>query len=109
MVDQKPCADPAGWVVTRDDGSKRPVEDALRTAVSQFSGYTGVHFVPLVRETQDWSPWPDDAASWMPNWQVYQIAFDKPGNQRVTALWNGDGSPQRVRIRKSGSGASILD
>ena len=109
MVDQNPCAEPAVWGLTRDDGSHRPVTDALRTAVTQFSGYTAVHFLPLVRETQDWAPWPDDPTSLMPNWQVYQVAFDKPGNQRVTALWNGDGVQQRVRIRKVGSRASVMD
>src|SRR5438105_6847282 len=109
MVDQNPCTEPAVWGVTRDDGSRRPVSDALRTAITQFSGYTAVHFAPLVRETEDWSPWPDDQSSLMPNWQVYQIAFDKPGNQRVTALWSGDGSPLRVRVRKAGASASVVD
>ena len=109
MVDQNPCTEPAVWGVTRDDGSPRPVEQALRTAVTQFAGYTAVHFVPLVRDTRDWSPWPDDPTSLMPNWQVYQVAFDKPGNQRVTALWNGDADQLRVRIRKAGSSATVID
>jgi hypothetical protein len=109
MVDQNPCAEPAVWGVTRDDGTRRPVGDALRTAVTQFAGYTGVHFVPLVREVDDWSAWPGDATSLMPNWQVYQVAFDKPGNQRVTALWNGDGAASRVRVRKTGSSANVID
>jgi hypothetical protein len=109
MVDQNPCAEPAVWGVTRDDGTRRPVGDALRTAVTQFAGYTNVHFVPLVREIEDWSAWPGDASSLMPNWQVYQVAFDKPGNQRVTALWNGDGSAVRIRIRKTGSSATAID
>jgi hypothetical protein len=109
MVDQNPCSEPAVWGVTRDDGSRRPVGDALRTAITQFTGYTGVHFVPLIRETEDWSPWPDDQSSLMPNWQVYQVAFDKPGNQRVTALWNGDGSSLRVRVHKNGSNAALID
>jgi hypothetical protein len=109
MVDQNPCAEPAVWGVTRDDGTKRPVEDALRTTITLFSGYTAVHFAPRVRDTEDWSPWPQDPSSLMPNWQVYQVAFDKPGNRRVTALWNGDGTPLRTRIRKSGSSATLVD
>lgn len=109
MTDQNPCAEPAVWGVTRDDGSRRPVSNALRTAITAFSGYDSVKFVPLVRETEDWSPWPEDATSFMPNWQVYQVAFNKPGNQRVTALWNGDGSQLRVRVRKNGSSATLLD
>src|ERR1043166_70742 len=59
MVDQNPCAEPAVWGVTRDDGSRRPVSDALRTAVGEFAGYSAVHFAPLERETEDWSPWPN--------------------------------------------------
>src|SRR2546428_13227510 len=106
MAHQKPSADPAVWGATRDDGSRRPVSAALQTAIGQFAGYIGVHLVPLVRETQDWSPWPEDPSSLMPNWQVYQVAFDKPGNQGVTAGWNWDGSPLPVRFRKKRSRAS---
>jgi hypothetical protein len=77
--------------------------------MSEFSGYTAAHFVPFVREAQDWAPWPDEPTSLIPNWEVYQVAFDKPGNERVTALWNGDGSGLRVRIRKNGTSAVLLD
>jgi hypothetical protein len=45
----------------------------------------------------------------MPNWQVYQVAFDKPGGQRVTVLWNGDGSGLRARVKKNGSSATVMD
>jgi hypothetical protein len=109
MTDQNPCLQPAVWGIVRDDGSRRPVGEALKTAVGAYAGYTTVHFVPLVRETQDWSPWPDDPTSLVPNWQIYQVAFDKPGNQRVTVLWNGDGAAQRVRVRKNGSAATVVD
>jgi hypothetical protein len=40
---------------------------------------------------------------------VYQVAFDRPANQRVTALWNGDATALRVRIPKNGSSAKIVD
>jgi hypothetical protein len=109
MVDANPCAEPALWGLTRDDGTRRPVSDALKVAVNNFSGYTSAHFVPLTRETAAWSAWPGDPNSLVPNWQVYQVAFDKPGNQRVTALWNGDGSVLRVRVRKNGSSAQLVD
>jgi hypothetical protein len=109
MVDQNPCTEPAVWGATRDDGSRRPVADSLSTTIAQLSGYTAVHFAPYVRETQDWSPWPDDPSSLMPNWQVYQVAFDKPGNQRVTVLWNGDADSLRVRVRKNGNSATLID
>ncbi len=109
MVDANPCAEPAVWGVTRDDGSRRPVADALRVAVNNFAGYSGARFVPLTRESAAWSAWPDDPSSLVPNWQVYQVAFDRPGNQRVTALWNGDGSSLRVRVKKNGTSASLVD
>jgi hypothetical protein len=109
MVDQDPCNQPAVWGITRDDGSQRPVANALKTAVTNFSGYTAVRFAPFVREAQDWAAWPDDPGSLVPNWEVYQVAFDKPGNVRVTALWDGDGSGLRVRIQKNGTSAVALD
>ena len=109
MLDQDPCAEPAVWGVMRDDGTRRPVADALRTTITNLSGYTQVRFVPLVRETQSWSPWPADPTSLMPNWQVYQVAFDKPGGQRVSVVWNGDRQPLTVRFGKSGSSAVLVD
>ena len=109
MVDSNTCTEPAVWGVTRDDGSQRPVSEALKVAVNNFAGYTRAQFLPLRRETADWSAWPDDPSSLVPNWQVYQVAFDKPGSQRVTALWNGDGAKLRVRVRKNGSSAQVID
>ncbi len=109
MVDANPCVEPAVWGLTRDDGSRRPVSDALRVAVNNFAGYTAARFAPLSREKAAWSAWPDDPNSLVPNWQVYQIALNRPGNQRVTALWNGDGAALRARIRKNGSSAQLID
>jgi hypothetical protein len=109
MVDSNTCAQPAVWGVTRDDGTQRPVSEALKVAVNNFGGFTDAQFVPLTRETAAWSAWPQDPTSLVPNWQVYQVAFDRPGNQRVTALWNGDGDPLRVRIPKNGSSAQVID
>ncbi|MCA1646067.1 MAG: hypothetical protein LC797_11580 [Chloroflexi bacterium] len=109
MVDANPCAEPAVWGLTRDDGTRRPVSEALKVAMNNFSGYTNAQFVPLTRENAAWSAWPGDPNSLVPNWQVYQVALDKPGNQRVTALWNGDGANLRVRIRKNGSSAQLVD
>ena len=109
MVDSNTCVEPAVWGVTRDDGSRRPVTAALKVADNNFSGYTNARFVPLSRETSAWSAWPDDPNSLVPNWQVYQVAFDKPGGERVSVLWNGDGTPLRVRIPKNGSSAQLVD
>jgi hypothetical protein len=126
MIDSNACAQPAVWGVVRDDGSKRPVEDALRTAITNFLGFLTAQFVPLARLEQHWSPWPDDPNSYTPNWQVYQVAIDKPDNHRVTVLWSGDGpaanslalarfnNPQPpgglvVRIPKRGTGGHAID
>jgi hypothetical protein len=127
MVDDNPCNQPAVWGATRDDGSRRPVEDALRTAITNYLGFLDAQFAPLPRVQQLWAPWPQDPGSYTPNWEVYEVALDKPGNQRVTVLWNGDGpldtgvppplaalNPKPpgglvVRIPKRGSGAHAID
>jgi len=127
MIDDNPCNQPAVWGVTRDDGSKRLVEDGLRTAITNYLGFLDAQFAPLPRVLQRWSPWPEDPNSYTPNWEVYQVALDKPGDQRVTVLWNGDGPIEAsvppplaalnpkppgglvVRIPKRGSGAHAID
>ena len=83
--------------------------DALRTAITSFNGFRRALFTPVSRAEQHWSAWPDDPDSYVPNWQVYVVTFDKPGNSRVTVLWNGDGSPTCVRVRQSGATARAID
>ena len=109
MVDDNPCEQSAVWGVTRDDGSRRPVAQTLRTAIQSFSGFLDARFVPLVRPAARWAAWPTDPTSLTPNWQVYQVAFDVPGGQRVTALWNGDGTATRVRVPRRGGQARLID
>ena len=109
MVDDNPCQQSAVWGITRDDGSRRSVATTLRTAVHAFSGFLRAQFLPLVRQPPRWSAWPDDPNSLVPNWQVYEVVFDLPGERRVTVLWNGDGSPLRVRIPRSSNAAQVLD
>lgn len=111
MVDSDTCREPAVWGVTRDNGSKRPVADALRTAIGYFSGYTKATFAPLVGQEDRLTvqSWPGDRTSFVTNWQVYQVAFDKPGGERVSALWNGDGTARTARIRKNGASAELVD
>src|SRR5205085_1249448 len=99
----------AVWGVTRDDGSQRPVEASLRTAVRNFSGFLQARFAPLVRTPARWAAWPNDPTSLIPNWRVYQVVFDLPDNRRVTVVWSGDGVPLRIRIPRQGSQASVLD
>jgi hypothetical protein len=124
MMDGNPCTQPNVWGVVRDDGSRRPVAEAIRTANTNFIGFITAQFAPLTRATQGWPSWPDDPSQYTPNWQVYQVAFNKPGNRRVTVLWSGDGrragasppftNPQPpgglvVRIIKYGTGATAIN
>lgn len=109
MSDGNACQGQA-WGLIRGDGSRRPAADALRQMLGLVSGFRQAHFVPLAREQKRWPTWPDDPASYLPNWQVYQVAFDKPGGQRVTVLWNGNGGQARaVRIRRAGQRALLVD
>ncbi len=109
MVDDDPCEQSAVWGITRDDGTVRPVADALRTAVQSFSGFLKARFVPLTRAQARWPAWPSVPGSFVPNWQVYLVAFDLPGDRRVTVVWSGDGSPLRVRLPRQGSSAKLVD
>ncbi|HLZ29695.1 MAG TPA: hypothetical protein VKV73_20440 [Chloroflexota bacterium] len=110
MVDDDPCQQSAVWGITRDDGSQRPVARSLQTAVQAFSGFSQARFTPLVRPQVRWAAWPTDPNSFVPNWQIYAVVFDLPGNRRVTVLWNGDGAPLRVRVpRHAAAAARLLD
>ncbi len=109
MIDDNPCKQSAVWGIARDDGTRRPVASSLRTAVRTFSGFTQARFVPLQRAVKRWPAWPSDPTSFTPNWQIYEVVFDMPGNRRVTVLWNGDGTPVRARIVKSAGSARLLD
>jgi hypothetical protein len=108
MVDDNPCVQSAVWGLARDDGSLRPVARTIETAVHAFSGFLDARFVPLVRTPRRWSAWPDDPTSLTPNWRVYQVAFDLPGNRRVTAVWNGDGTKLQTRITRHGTAGRLL-
>jgi hypothetical protein len=109
MVDDDPCQQSAVWGITRDDGTQRPVERSLRTAIQSFSGFLLARFAPLVRPQARWSAWPNNPNSFVPNWQIYEVVFDLPGNRRVTVLWNGDGVPLRARIPRRAAQARLLD
>jgi hypothetical protein len=108
MIDGDNCREPA-WGLVRANGTRRPVADAARMAIANFSNFAVARFVPLPRDQEAWSAWPTNPASYLPNWRVYQVALDRPGHQRVTALWNGDGTPLRVHIPKNGSSAHLVD
>jgi hypothetical protein len=108
MVDGDACNEPA-WGLVRGDGSHRPIADATKVAITYFSNFLNVRFAPLARDQERWPSWPNNPNSYTPNWQVYDVALDRPGNQRVFALWNGDGTPLRVKVTKSGVSARLVD
>jgi hypothetical protein len=109
IVDDDPCNQSAVWGVTRDDGSRRPVATALKTATRTFSGYVRASFAPLPRSRARWPAWPDDPNSYTPNWQIYEVVFELPDGRRVTVLWNGDGAPLRVRVPQRSAHADVID
>jgi hypothetical protein len=45
----------------------------------------------------------------IPNWQVYCVVFELPSRRRVTAIWNADGQPVRVRLPRAAATARLLD
>jgi hypothetical protein len=98
------------WGLMRDDNSPRPAFHAFKSAAGQMVGAKKVTFMPLERDGQPFgTPWPQDPASYYPNWLVYQVAFDHPDGRRATVLWNAGDSTLRVRVPKLGSGAVLLD
>jgi hypothetical protein len=100
LIDGRPCIQARLWGAVRDDGSWRPAATALRTAIGLFSGFLRARFVPLARERGLWP-----ANDFEPNWRVYQVALDRPGGQRVTAVWNGDADPLSIGVVANGSTA----
>lgn len=98
------------WGLVRDDGSARPVFQAMKTALSLFSGAGKVSFVPLEREDQPFgTPWPQDPNSYYPNWKVYQVVFEHADGRRVSVLWNATGEDLTVRVPKQGTSATWVD
>jgi hypothetical protein len=109
MVDDDPCRQPGVWGVVRADGSRRPVADALKTAMTLFNGVREAQFVPLARSTERWPAWPGEPTSYVPNWEIYQVVLELPDNKRATVVWNGDARPACVEVRRSGRTARVLD
>ncbi len=103
LVDGRPCIQARLWGAVRDDGSWRPAAAALRTAVTSMSGFRSATFLPLERDRALWPP-----SEFEPNWRVYQVAFDRPGAQRVTVLWSADAEPLSVTIAANGNSARAI-
>ncbi len=109
MTDSGTCNESAIWGLLRDDGTPRPAFNSFKTVVNQLGGASNITFAPYERENEAWgTPWPYNPETYYPNWQVYQVVGDR-GDQRISLLWNGDGSPLRARIPKVGSSAVIVD
>jgi hypothetical protein len=104
LIDGRPCIQQRLWGAVRDDGSWRPAAVAMRTAIQYFSGFLRAQFVPLARARDLWP-----ANDFEPNWRVYQVALDRPGGQRVSVVWNGDGQPLTIGIAANGSSARALN
>ncbi len=107
MYDGGACSQEALWGVVRDDLTPRPVATALRTTVHSLAGFTSARLVPLPRATARWPAWPAVPSAYIPNWRVYQVAFDLPQGRRVSVLWNADGAPVRVRLPRRGDRAVL--
>jgi hypothetical protein len=83
MIDGRACQQAGLWGAVRDDGSRRPVADALRTAIRAFAGFS--------------------RAQLSLTGPVYEVVLDKPSGQRVTALWNGQGASTSIELTRHGS------
>lgn len=109
MTDSGTCQQSSIWGLARDDGTLRPAFQAFKTAIEHLSGTTSATFAPLERDAQRWGiPWPNNPSSYYPNWQIYQVVADR-GDQRISVLWNADGTPARVRVAKVGAAAVLVD
>jgi hypothetical protein len=110
MADGDPCQQQQLWGLTRADGTRRPAADALKLTIGLLSGFDQAQFAPLARDQARWPAWPDDPASYTPNWQLYQSVFDMPRHQRVTVLWSGNGGgPLSARVRQTGRRGWLVD
>src|ERR687883_1750117 len=92
MVDDHACQQVAEWGLVRDDGTRRPVAEALGTAIRCLSGFTAARFSPLERRTTTWAAWPDNPAVYTPNWRDLPRPQDGPGRHAGRGRRNGGGS-----------------
>jgi hypothetical protein len=90
------------WGLTRNDGSLRPAFAAYQVASRYLSNAERVTFKPLEHTGRP------RAAPDAPNWQVYQVVFER-GPRRVSVLWNGAGESARVRLPRLGASALLVD
>lgn len=113
------------WGLVRNDGSLRPAFIAYQTAARYLSGTERVHFAPIERSTWHWS-----RDGFVPNWQVYRVSLDRASSaplpprpngdtaqekpnlgtvQRISVLWNGDGTTLKIGVRRAGTRGTLLD
>jgi len=91
------------WGLLRNDGTLRPAFVAYQTAARSFGG-ARARFVGV--ERAEWR-WP--RGGYVPNWQLYLVASDRPDGQRVSVLWNGDGEPRRIALPRRSENAALID
>jgi hypothetical protein len=94
MLDGRACIQERLWGAVRDDGTWRPAAQALKTAVTYFSGSISAQFVPLESNGTT---------------RVYQVIFTRPAAQRVTVLWTADAAPVTVSVARTGAVARAVD
>jgi hypothetical protein len=94
LVDGNTCIQTGMWGLLRDDRSWRPAAEALRTAISHFSGFLSAQYVPLTLESGS---------------TAHLVALDRPGGQRVSVVWNADSRPATVQLPRSGAQAYAID
>jgi hypothetical protein len=78
MIDGLSCRQAGLWGAIRDDESRRPVADALRTTIHAFTGFSRAS---LTREGP-----------------VVQVVVDRPDGVRVTVLWTTAGRSTSVHV-----------
>jgi hypothetical protein len=91
------------WGLVRNDGTLRPAFVTYQTAARSLSGGRA-RFVG--RERAEWS-WPRDG--YLPNWQTYLVGVERQGDELVSVVWNGDGTPLRVSLPVRSDQAQLFD
>jgi hypothetical protein len=89
LVDGNTCRQVGVWGAIRDDRSWRPAAEALRTVGTYFSNFLTATYLPAERHAR--------------------VVFERPGGQRVTALWNTSGRVADVTLPLAGARVYAVD
>ena len=89
LVDGRPCAQERVWGAVRDDGSWRPAAEALRTAVTYFSGFSNARYTTTGT--------------------VAQVVIERPGRPARHGAVGYGLAPVRAMLQRTGATARALD